>query len=623
MRSSEIAASYLQPKSMMKTILVIEDEEFVRANILEILDSMNFETLGAENGKIGVELAQQHLPDLILCDIKMPELDGYGVLTELRQDPTTATIPFIFLTAKAEVADLRQGMNLGADDYLTKPFRRAELLSAVSVRLEKQAAMQQRYSHEKQELIASLQQVKARLNDSVHYDPLTKLPNQLLLREQFDRIETQAERGQQPIPILYIGLDRFSRIVETLGHALSDRLIQEVARRLLSCVNPDDTVAHLNGERFAIVQSPFSQNVRPNSLGSDRLANGDARPCLPLVEHILETMARPFLLDRHEIFMTVSIGIGIYPIHARDIDNLMKRAGAAMSRAQQLGGNQYEFYNPSLTAHAIADLNLETSLRYALERSEFLVYYQPQVELKTGKIAGAEALVRWQHPEKGLVSPGKFIPLAEEIGLIVPIGQWVLQTACSQIQQWQARGLFEGRLAINLSIRQFNQPDLVPKLAEILETTGLEPSTLEIEVTESLLVQNIDNTIAKLKAIKALGMTIALDDFGTGYSSLSYLQQFPFDILKIDRCFVRNLPEDRKNAAIATAILQMAHGLNLKVVAEGVETYQELLFLYGQECDTLQGYLFSPPISTSEFETLLRTGKKLKLPETDDYLPSY
>ncbi|MBE9121669.1 EAL domain-containing response regulator [Tychonema sp. LEGE 07199] len=401
----------------MKKILVIEDDRVIRENILKLLKAEGFDVTGAENGALGLNAAVSSLPDVILCDVMMPELDGYGVLMALRSHPVTATVPFVFLTGKAERSEMRQGMELGADDYLTKPFTKAELVGAISSRLKKQAAFAE-------------QQHNLRSRSST------------LLPDAADKLE-----------------------------------------------------------------------------------------------------------------------------------------------------------------------EIETSLRAALEREEFQVYYQPQVNVQTGKIVSAEALVRWLHPEKGLISPAEFIPDAEATGFIIQLGEWVLQTACRQIQVWQNAGFALQQVAVNLSPAQFHQPELSSRVAEILAEIGLAPSSLELELTESLMVEDAEGASATLQQLKDLGVSISIDDFGTGYSSLSYLTQYPFDVLKIDRCFISNITDGCTNAAIVKAIIEMAHSLCLEVIAEGVETEAEKDFLWRYECDAMQGYLFSPPVPAADFEQLLAEGK--------------
>jgi diguanylate cyclase (GGDEF)-like protein len=597
----------------MKKILIIEDEDFVRENIFELLDAEGFEVMGAENGQIGIDLAKAMIPDLILCDVMMPGVDGYGVLTALRQDSLMASIPFIFLTAKAAKADFRQGMELGADDYITKPFTRAELLGAIASRLKKQAALENRYHTE-------LQQAKEQLNYLIHHDSLTNLPNRLSLRERFKQVQPTDSSDEKFVTVLSLGLDRFNQINDNLGQSTGDLLLKAVASRIMACVGSQDIVARLNADQFALILS-WDGRTRPSKDRQDAYPTTDAcsltqykKEVGNLTQTILKSLSQTFELTGQELFITASIGIAVYPRDGIEIEQLLNHANTAMTQAKQHGGDQYQFYTAAFNIGSSERIALQSSLRHALERQELLVYYQPQVNLKTGQIVGAEALVRWQHPERGLVSPDKFIPIAEETGLIVPIGEWVLKTACKQTKVWQDAGFSALRIAVNLSSRQFSQIDLRHQLVSILMETGLDPKYIELELTESMLVQNTEVAIRRLNALKSLGVEIAIDDFGTGYSSLSYLQQFPFDILKIDRCFIRNITENSNNAAITKAIIEMAKSLNLKLMAEGVETEAELSFVSQYQCDGMQGYLFSRPLPAHEFEQLLKSNKRLPIP---------
>jgi diguanylate cyclase (GGDEF)-like protein len=582
----------------MKKILVIEDEDFVRENILELLDVEGFEAIGAENGQVGLNLAKGIIPDLILCDVMMPGLDGYGVLRAIRQDALMASIPFIFLTAKAAKADFRQGMELGADDYITKPFTRAELLGAITSRLKKQATLETLYNSE-------LQQAKAEINYLIHHDSLTHLPNQLSLREQFKQVQSQDISNEKLVTVLSLDLDRFNQINDNLGQAVADVLLKAVAERIKTCVGSLGIVARLNTTQFAIILA-FAQQDACSTQYKREVGN--------LAQTLLNSLSQTFELAKQELFITASIGIALYPRDGTEIEQLLNHANTALTQAKQHGGNQYQFYSTAFNIGSSDRLALQSSLRHALERQELLLYYQPQVNLKTGQIVGAEALVRWQHPERGLISPDKFIPIAEETGLIVPIGEWVLKTACQQTKVWQNAGFSHLRIAVNLSSRQFSQIDLRHQLVAILMETGLDPKYIELELTESMLVHNTEVAIRRLNALKSLGVEIAIDDFGTGYSSLSYLQQFPFDILKIDRCFIQNITDNPNNAAITKAIIEMAKTLNLKLMAEGVETEAELSFVCQNHCDGMQGYLFSRPLPSHDFEQLLKKNKRLPLP---------
>jgi diguanylate cyclase (GGDEF)-like protein len=573
---------------MNNKILIIEDEQSIRLNLFKLLSVEGFQAICADNGSTGVQLARTELPNLIICDILMPNLDGYGVLKALQQDPVTATIPFIFLTAKAERSDWRQSMNLGADDYLTKPFTRAELLEAIASRLQKQVSLTQRHTHE-------LEQAQAQLNHLRYYNHLTNLPNQVLLQEQFNQLVAPSDTRLRKFPILSIGLEQLDRIHNTLGPAGGDLLIQAVAERLQESVGTLDTVAHLGAAQFVVLLGTTSHR----------------QEVAQIAEALLEAFSLPLLVSQHEIFLSAKIGIAFYGRDGRDLDTLIKHASTAREEAQKPGKKPYQFYIASIGAKTQEALLLELELHQALERGEFRIYYQPKVNLQTAEIMGAEALVRWNHPERGSVSPSEFIPLAEKTGFIVHLGEWILRTACAQTKAWQAAGFPPIRIAVNLSGHQFNQPNLSRLVVDILNETGLDPSYLELELTESTVMQNSEAAIAMLSELKSLGIQISIDDFGTGYSSLSYLKQFPFDILKIDRSFICQLTQDAKNAAITTAILQMARSLNLKVVAEGVETEAELAFLRRQHCDEIQGYWFSPPLSAEMFGELLSAGKPL------------
>lgn len=576
---------------MMKKILVIEDEEFVRENLVELLDVEGFEVFCAEGGYQGLDLARIHVPDLILCDVMMPELDGFGVLTALRKDSVLAAIPFIFLTAKAAKTDFRQGMELGADDYITKPFTRRELLGAIATRLQKQATVEKRY-------YAELEEAKSQLDYLIHNDSLTNLPNRLSLQTQFEQVQQDNLNTQHLLTVLCIDLDRFNQVNDNLGHTVGDSLLQAVAERLSTCLGKHDTIARLNADQFAIILSTIQHRKEAANFAQD----------------ILHKLSEIYRLEGQEIFITATVGIALCPRDGKEIEPLLNHAHVAMTKAKQQGGDQFEFYTAAYNIGSSDRLALQTSLRHALERDELEVYYQPQVNLETGEIFGAEALVRWQHPDRGLILPNKFIPIAEETGLIIPIGEWVLYTACKQAKIWQNAGFPDLQIAINLSSRQFNQLDLRQQLVQILIKTGLDPRSIELELTESMLAQNPAVAIRRLNALKALGVKIAIDDFGTGYSSLSYLQQFPFDVLKIDRCFIRNITDNANNSAITQAIIAMAKSLNLKLIAEGVETEAELGFVCQHQCNGMQGYLFSRPVPVQEFYKLLITGRRLPLP---------
>ena len=572
----------------MKKILVIEDEGTLRTNIVQILELEDFVTIEANNGFLGIKLAQKHLPDLILCDVMMPEIDGYSVLAALRQNPTTASIPFIFTTAKASKADFRQGMNLGADDYLVKPITADELLSAISTRFERQATLSQ-------SCIAELKQVEEQLHHLIHYDSLTNLPNQFLLREQLNQLIIQADYEDRLISIFIVQLDRLDQINNVLGHLAGDLLLKAVAQRLVVCLGKNQTVARLQAKQFAILLETVKQKQEIVNVAQD----------------IIQSLSQSFILKNQEVFITANIGIAIYPFDSKDPITLLKSANIAVNFARKQTSNGYQFYNKAIDKRCANTLLLDTDLHYALERNELQLYYQPQVELQTGTIVGAEALLRWYHPDKGIISPLDFIPIAEENGLIIPITEWVLMTACKQNKTWQTAGFPPLRVAVNLSGHYFSQPDFSKRLFSIIKQVNLQPKYLEIELTESIFIKDAESVNLILKEMQSLGIQIAIDDFGTGYSSLNYLKKFSFNTLKIDRCFVTGIVNDPQAAALTTAIIQMARSMSLKTVAEGVETEAELSFLRQQRCDEIQGYLFSRPLPVIEFTKLLARGTLL------------
>lgn len=587
----------------MKRILVIEDTPSVREEIVTILNFEGFETLEAENGLIGIQLARKHLPDLIICDIMMPKLDGYKVLAELRKDSATALIPFIFLTAKVSKEDIRQGMNIGADDYLTKPFTAEELITAIKTRLERQMTMARYYTGEiklaEQQFNHFMDWTKQQLDQATYYNSLTGLPNQLLLYEQLAKM-IQINRSGRLIGVLVINVDRFKNINYALGRDTGDLLLKMIAERLKEAMKGNDLLFHLQGDEFAILLPDLAYK----------------QVAVAVALKLLQTVKQPIMLQGQELHITASIGISLYPTHSEDVKTLLTFAETAMDYAKEQGRNTYQFYEATTKTRIFDNLILENNLYQALQHNELVLYYQPWVDLKTGQIGGMEALVRWQHPDLGIIPPDKFIPLAEETGLIVPIGEWVVQRVCAQNKAWQKAGFMPLCVAVNFSGRKLQQHNLVPLIGETLEKTGLDPHYLELEFTESDLVKNIEANLPILNGLKALGIGIGIDDFGTGYSSLNYLKRLPVNTLKIDQSFVRDITANSNDAAIAMAIIRMAHSLGLQVIAEGVETKEQVDFLHSQGCDGIQGYFFSKPLSTEEFTQLLQEQRRLIITTT-------
>ena len=435
-----------------------------------------------------------------------------------------------------------------------------------------------------------------------YHDGLTRLGNRRLFTERLRFTLAHARRRSETVAVLFLDLDHFKRINDTLGHAVGDLFLQRVASRLKNCVRESDcvsrvveddtgaTISRFGGDEFMVALSNI-QNI-------DQLAQAATR--------ILETMTRPFEVEGHDVVVTASIGIAMAPDDGEDVDSLIRNADAAMYAAKNQGRATYRFYKLSMNEVKHGNLRLESDLRRALDREEFLLHYQPKLELASGRVTGFEALVRWQHPELGLVPPNDFIPLAEQAGLIVPLGEFVLRAACSQMRAWREMGLPPLRVSVNLSAHQFRTDEIADTVKRVLKETPVSPRSLDVEITETAMMQNKFVTVSALEQLKGIGVTVSLDDFGTGYSSLSYLKGFPIDTVKIDRSFIRDLTTDPDDAAITAAIISMAKTLNLRVTAEGVETEEQLAFLRAHDCDEMQGFLFSPPVPADQATEMLR-----------------
>jgi diguanylate cyclase (GGDEF)-like protein len=427
------------------------------------------------------------------------------------------------------------------------------------------------------------------------YDPLTNLPNRRRRARFLDDSVARARARSDSCAVLLVDLDRFKDVNDTLGHAAGDQLLVQAAHRLLDCVRAGDVVGRLGGDEFAVVLP----------------AAAPRRESLAVAAAIVEVLARPFNVQGQQVYATASVGVATWPVDGDNADALLKSADTAMYSAKNNGRNRHAFYSPEMNESATRRLRVEAELREALQRQEFELYYQPKVNLATGALAGFEALLRWNHRERGLVPPLEFIGILEDTGLIIPVGEWIIEQACRQLVLWQAAGVEPVPVAINLSARQFQQLDLAERIARIVAAAGVDPRLLEFELTESLLMADPEAAAATLSAIKTQGMRLSVDDFGTGYSSLAYLKRFPLDTLKIDRAFVRDLPGDGDDAAITQAVISLAHHLSLKVVAEGVENIEQVRALHGYACDQIQGYFASRPVPARQCEPLLASRQLL------------
>jgi diguanylate cyclase (GGDEF)-like protein/PAS domain S-box-containing protein len=443
--------------------------------------------------------------------------------------------------------------------------------------------------------VSEARAMAAQMAHSAEHDFLTGLPNRMLLNDRVGQAIAVARRHMKQVAVLFLDLDGFKHINDSLGHPTGDKLLQSIARRLVECVRESDTVSRQGGDEFVVLLSELEQ--------SEDAAHTAIR--------MLQVVAEAHSIDQHDLHVTTSIGVSVYPDDGLDAETLIKNADTAMYQAKENGRQSYKFFKPAMNVRAVERQSIEESLRRALEREEFALHYQPKIDLRTGAITGAEALIRWTHPTRGLVSPSRFIPVAEDCGLILPIGAWVLREACGQARAWVDAGLPVTTMAVNVSAMEFRDENFLRNLFAILAGTRLDPRSLELELTESVLMKRAESTASILQSVREGGVQVAVDDFGTGYSSLSYLRKFPVDALKIDQSFVRQI-SNGDDTTIVTAVIGMARNLKLRVVAEGVETVEELTFLRTHQCDEAQGYYFSQPVPAQQFALLLRTG----IPET-------
>jgi diguanylate cyclase (GGDEF)-like protein/PAS domain S-box-containing protein len=442
--------------------------------------------------------------------------------------------------------------------------------------------------------------IEEKVSYLAQFDSLTGLPNRNLFQDRLTQAMALAKRNDWPMAVLFIDLDRFKLVNDTLGHAAGDKLLKEAAERLRSCIRASDTVGRLGGDEFAAILSELG---KPRDAGL-------------VAQKIIDVFKRPFDLEGKETYVTASVGVTLYPADSDNAEALVVNADAAMYRAKEQGRNNYQYFTRDMNERAVQRVQMEIALRRALEREEFRLFYQPKADLVTGKICGFEALLRWEHPDKGMVLPGEFIPVLEDTGLIVQAGEWVLRTACVQIKAWQEAGMKVPPISVNLSARQFEQKNLKGAVGQILGETKVDPSLIEFEITESLLMNDPEGAARTLHDLKDSGVKLSMDDFGTGYSSLGYLKRFPIDTLKIDRTFVRDISTDADDATLTRAIINLAQNLRLNVVAEGVETEAQLAFLCLNGCDEMQGYLFARPTTAEECGRMLREGRKLAIPRT-------
>ncbi|MCG6133084.1 MAG: EAL domain-containing protein [Nostoc sp. LLA-1] len=595
--------NYKRLDTKKKDILIIDD----MADNLRVLSSLltreGYNVRKALNWQMALTACQTVLPDLILLDIMMPDVDGYEVCQRFKEWDLTADIPVIFISALDDVFDKVKAFQVGGVDYIPKPFEFEEVLVRVqnqmvlrdaqleilklNIELEERVKQRtwelERTLQKLQGEIASRQQLQSKLLDMVLHDSLTGLPNRFLFIKRLEKaLQFAKEEQSYQFAVLFLDCDRFKVVNDSLGHLVGDELLIAIARRLQICLTASATLARLGGDEFGILL--------------ERLP--DISVAIQLAESILKQLSLSFKLSRYEVFMNASIGINWGSKDYEKSEYLLRDADTAMYRAKALGRARYHVFDPVMYQEALQLLDLENDLRRAVERQEFLIYYQPIISLASGKVAGFEALIRWQHPVRGLISPTEFIPVAEETGLINTIDKWVLQSSCEQLRIWQDSLTTTQKLTIsvNLSARLFSQPNLITEIDQVIDATQINPASLELEITESVIMENNQAVKTIIQQLKNRGIKLIIDDFGTGYSSLSYLHRFPLNALKIDKSFVKVMEDSEENMGLVPAMISIAESMGMSVIAEGVETTKQLEKLKFLNCNFAQGYLFSQPL---------------------------
>ena len=598
---------YLRSSEFMpnKPELLIVDDSAVNRSILRQRLSCAFQITEADRGLRALELLCQRRFDLVPLDIIMPDLSGMEVVRRLRQHHSAISLPVIMVTAKTEGIDIAEALTAGANDYITKPVDLVVAAARINTQIELKRAreqiqhantlLEQRVARRTCELVRANEQLKREMAERersqaevyylAHYDPLTGLANRVLLLQRVREDLARIRRSKEAIAVLFVELDGFKTVHDTLGLSIGDKLLKNIASRLKENVREIDKVARTGGDEFAIIQA-FEQ--QPASAAG-------------LARRLIEVISRPCVIDGHELVVGASIGIAVESSGEADPEHLIKNASLAMCRAKADGRGSFRFFEPEMDARAQARCSMEAALRNALSEKEFELYYQPLIDLEANRLIGLEALIRWQHPERGTILPSEFIPLAEEIGLMVPLGEWVMQQACADAANWPE----DIYVAVNLSPMQFKCGKLLTTVSTALDASGLAPHRLELEITESVILEKTEHNVAVLNALRCLGVRIAMDDFGTGYSSLSYLRSFPFDKIKIDQSFVHDLSNESDTRAIVRAIVELGHSLGIAITAEGIETDEQLQCLKQEGCMQAQGYLFSPPRPAKEVCSLI------------------
>ncbi|AFY83077.1 two-component system response regulator [Oscillatoria acuminata] len=599
-------------QTLQKDILIVDDTQDNLRYLATILTEEGYKVRKALNGQMALKACRVVVPDLILLDIMMPDMSGYQVCEILKENEATREIPVIFLSALDDAFDKVKAFNVGGIDYISKPFQLEEVLARIQTQLlrrdaelkiqqlnaELETRVQERtlqLEESNQELVQEIKerkQLQERLLHLALHDPLTNLPNRALFMERLAQaIAFRKANPDYQFAVLFLDCDRFKVVNDSLGHLVGDELLIAIAKRLQSALRQEDTLARLGGDEFAVLVEELPTLDRAQTIA----------------DRILHSLTEPFQLSRYEVFINASIGITLSSFYHEKPEYLLRDADTAMYRAKALGKGQYYLFDPGMHDEALNRLQLENDLRRAVERLEFKVYYQPIISLTTGRIYGFEALVRWQHPTRGFISPLDFIPIAEETGLIANIDLWVLGETVRQLQAWQHQNLINDTVtcSVNLSARHFLQFSFIQHLRELLESTQINPQMIKLEITESAIANKNQATLDILHQIRDCQIELSIDDFGTGYSSLSYLEEFPVNVLKIDRSFIKRIDGQEHQCGLVPGIIGIAHTMGMIAIAEGVETPIQLEKLRGLGCDFAQGYLFSKPLDPEAIGELL------------------
>lgn len=551
----------------MPVVLVVDDDPALRLVLRHTMELEGYFVIEASNGLEAIQMTVRQQPDLILMDAVMPEMDGFRATSELKTMQEYKHIPILIITSLDDDHSVSHVFSSGACDYITKPVNWSVM------------------KHRVRRLLYAVE-AERKIKHLVYYDTLTGLPNRMLFMDRMDQAISRAMRAGGKFTLLFIDIDHFKVINDSMGHDAGDKLLKTVTSRLQQTLRRSDTIARLGGDEFTVILENISV----------------AKDIISVASNLLQVLSQPVSIHNRKVRIGASIGVAIYPNDGDDFTALLKNADTAMYRAKEMGRNTFEFYTSGMSTQAMQRLELENSLRAAIENEEFVIYYQPKFNLKVGELVGVEALVRWEHPSRGLIPPDDFIPLAEETGLINPLGKWIIETACKQWSEWQQKGYQVSNLAINISARQFHEQDLADIFRQAIEKYNILPKCLEIELTENVLVQDHKGASIILNELHDMGIRIALDDFGTGYASMAYLKDFPINTVKIDRSFIAGIPDGKESMAIVQAIAGLAQALGLCLVAEGVETDQQIEFLKNIDCEQGQGYYWSKALAAEIFE---------------------